>query len=39
MDEIDNMMLEDLKDPCGNCEEHVKQCDVELEQFLVNLKI
>ena len=39
MDEIDDVMLEDLKDPCRNCEEHLKQRDVDLKQFLVNLMI
>ena len=37
MDEIDDVRLEDLEDACGNCREELKQCNVDLDQFRVNL--
>lgn len=39
MDEIDEVMLEDLEDPCDNCQEELKQCGVNLDQFRVALVV
>lgn len=39
MDEMDDVKLEDLKDPCENCREELKQCNADLDQFQVSLMV
>ena len=39
MDAIDDVRLEDLEDPCGNCREELKQCNAGLDQFRVDLMV
>ena len=39
MDEIDHVTLADLQDPCNNCQEELKQCGVNLDQFRVALMV
>lgn len=37
MDDIDDVRLGDLQDPCKNCQEELKRCDVDPDRFRVNL--
>ena len=37
MDEIDEVRLGDLEDPCPNCEEGFRQCGVDLDPFKIDL--
>ncbi len=39
MNEINHVRLEDLEDPCRNCQEGLRQCDADLDQFRVDLLI
>ena len=39
MDEIDDVRLEDLLDPCNNCQVGFTQCGVDLDQFQVSLMV
>ena len=33
MEQIDDVRLGDLEDPCGNCAEELRRCGIGLEQF------
>lgn len=39
MDEIDDVRLEDLLDPCNHCQEGFTQCGVDLDQFQISLMV
>lgn len=39
MDQIDDVRLGDLEDPCNNCAEELRQCGVGLDHFRERLMV